>query len=456
MSEIVRPKAFSHNNAISSLDGRFRGKVENIAIYFSEFATNRYRIQVEIEYLVEFLSAIGKSLDPLVIKSLRNIYKNFSDSDQAMIWQKDEIINHDTKAIEYFLQAKFDALGYSQLTNFIHFGLTSSDIDYTALALQLRECNKNIITPTLESLITVLGQMSEENRNTLMLARTHGQPAVPTTAGKELANFVSRLIEHKAVLKNTKFSSKVNGAVGNYNALYAAYPDVDWPNFSKKFLKKLGLSHVTFTTQIPPLDSLIAYLSQVKLTNTVIIGLSTDMWRYLALGYMTLRGSKEHVGSSTMPQKINPIGFELAESYCSLANGMVEVMERRLPVNRWQRDLTDKYLVRELGQVIAMSFLSYTSMAESLQLVTFNKAKLEQELLLHWESIAEGIQTILRTSDIPMPYEKIKELTRGKEVTKEQYQQFIDQLAVGKDIKLKLKKLSPLGYVGWAKSFPQP
>lgn len=289
-----------------------------------------------------------------------------------------------------------------------------------------------------------------------MLARTHGQPAVPTTAGKELANFVSRLIEHKAVLKNTKFSSKVNGAVGNYNALYAAYPDVDWPNFSKKFLKKLGLSHVTFTTQIPPLDSLIAYLSQVKLTNTVIIGLSTDMWRYLALGYMTLRGSKEHVGSSTMPQKINPIGFELAESYCSLANGMVEVMERRLPVNRWQRDLTDKYLVRELGQVIAMSFLSYTSMAESLQLVTFNKAKLEQELLLHWESIAEGIQTILRTSDIPMPYEKIKELTRGKEVTKEQYQQFIDQLAVGKDIKLKLKKLSPLGYVGWAKSFPQP
>lgn len=456
MSEIITPKAFTHNNAISSLDGRFRGKVEDTALYFSEFATNKYRIQVEVEYLIDFLNVINRRLEPSAIKSLRNIYKSFSEADQVLIWQKDEVINHDTKAIEYFLQTKLEALGYAHLNNFIHFGLTSSDIDYTALALQLRDYNKNILTPSLEKLITSLERMSEENRNTLMLARTHGQPAVPTTAGKELANFVSRLKKQKATLQAVKFTSKVNGAVGNYNALYAAYPDVEWPEFSKQFLNKLGLTQLPFSTQIPPLDSLVTYLSQVKLTNTIICGLSIDMWRYLALGYMTLRGDKEHVGSSTMPQKINPIGFELAESYCSLANGMIEVMERRLPINRWQRDLTDKYLVREVGQVLAMSTLSYYSITDSLQLVTFNKCRLEQELLIHWESIAEGIQTILRTSDTLMPYEKIKELTRGKEVTKDQYLQFIDQLDVGKDIKLKLKRLSPLDYIGWAKSFPQP
>lgn len=449
-SEIRSPKQFGHHLAITSIDGRFRGRVEKYAEYFSEYATNKYRVFVEIEYLIAFLKTVGKQVNTTAQKKLRQIFNDFSLADTELIWKRDEEINHDAKAVEYFLQVKLTKIGLQQLINYLHFGLTTMDVDYTALAIILNKFNKEVFVPQVEKLISVISKEALEQKHLVMLGRSHGQIAVPTTAGKELANFAYRLQMQLKKFSALKMGAKITGAIGNFNALTAAYPEINWPKFSHTFLGKFGLESYPMTTQIEPFDFKIEYLESVKRINTIVSSLDQDIWRYLALGYLTLRDDKGHVGSSTMPQKINPIGFELSESYITLANGIFDVMERKLPVNRWQRDLTDKYLSRDIGQALVMSVLSYESTAETMERIGFNKGVIDRELDNHWECIAEGIQTILRTTTYTHPYEKLKELTRGKRVTKKDYEKFIDEIAVDKKIKDKLRTLSPWTYTGVA------
>lgn len=451
MAEIKTPKPFNHLLSISSIDGRFRGRIEQISNYFSEFAFNKYRVFAEIEFLIAFLEVIGKKQTALTQKKLRGIAQNFSIKDCQVIWDKDVVINHDTKSVEYFLQEKLRKIKLNNLINYLHFGLTSTDIDNTALSLEIKYFTHDIYLPTLEKIIETLTKLAKENKALTMPGRTHGQIAVPTTAGKEIANFVYRLKVQLKKVKDINFGAKINGAVGNYNALVAAFPNIDWPAFSKKFLNKLGLESYPMTTQIEPFDNKVEFIQIIKRINLIMDGLDQDFWRYLAIGYLTLRDAEGHVGSSTMPQKINPIGFELSENYTLLANGIFEVMERRLPINRWQRDLTDKYLVRDLGQALAMSVLAYQSTTDSIKMIGFNKGVIGNDLDNHWETIAEGIQTILRTTNYTQPYEKLKELTRGKKVTKVDFEKFIDSISVPKEIKNKLHRLTPKTYIGLAK-----
>lgn len=414
MAEIKTPKSYTHLKAITSIDGRFRGRIETLSDYFSEYATIKGRVFVELEYLIAFLEVIEKPLNKENQKKLRSIAQNFNEDDAWEVWKKDEEINHDAKAVEYILAVKLEKLKMGSLVNYLHFGLTTADVDGTALALSLKDFTEKEYIPRLQSLIGVLQNLARENKNLVMLARTHGQIAVPTTAGKEMANFADRLKTQLIKFKKIKIGAKLTGAVGNYNALVTAFPKIDWLKFSRNFLNKLGLEAYTMTTQIEPLDHKIEYMQAVKRINLVVQAFDEDIWRYLALGYLSLRDKSGHVGSSTMPQKINPIGFELSESYTDLANGILDVLERRLPRNRWQRDLTDKYVLRDLGQALAMSVLSYETTADSIKNIGFNKDYISKELESHWESIAEGIQTILRTTNITQPYEKLKELTRGK------------------------------------------
>ncbi len=451
MAEIKTPKPFSHHTAIASIDGRFRGRTEQFSEYFSEYATVKGRVFVEIEFLIAFFSEIEKKLSKTEQEALRSIAENFSLDDARLVWEKDEEINHDTKAVEYFLGKKLKALKLERLINFVHIGLTSTDIDGPALTISLQQFHKNVLLPKLENLVKTLKKLSQEHKEVAMLGRTHGQAAVPTTAGKEFSNFAYRLQHQYEMLKEYKFGSKISGAVGNHNALNAAYPKVNWIKFSKKFLNNLGLEYYPMSTQVEPYDYKVEYIQTIKRVNLIVMALDEDVWRYLALGYLSLRDREGHVGSSTMPQKINPIGFELSESYTNLANGFFDVMEKRLPLNRWQRDLTDKYLLRDFGQALVMSVLSYESTEESLRMIGFNKGVIDKDIDNHWETIAEGIQTILRTTSYAKPYEKLKELTRGKSVTKESYEKFINEIDVSDQIKNKLRKLSPETYIGVAK-----
>lgn len=452
MAEIKKPKAFSHLTAITSIDGRFRGRVENISDYFSEFATIRGRVLVEIEYLIALSKVIRIKISKLNEKRLRDIYLKFSLKDAEAVWKTDFEINHDTKAVEIFLSSKLKKLKLVRYINYLHFGLTSTDIDNTGLAISLTKFRDEIYIPQVISLINQLKTLARENKNVVMLARTHGQVAVPTTAGKELSNFINRLEVQLSKIKKIKIGSKITGAVGNFNALVVAFPKINWPKFSDKLLRSLGIvESYHLTTQVEPYDHKVELIQAAKRINLVVTALDLDVWRYLALGYLSMRDEKGHVGSSTMPQKINPIGFEMSENYTTLANGIFDVLERKLPLNRWQRDITDKYLLRDMCQAFAMSVLAYESTTEALKQISFNKGVINEELNNHWESIAEGIQTILRTTSYTQPYEKLKELTRGKKVAKETYLKFIDEIEVPEEIKIKLRELSPQTYIGLAK-----
>lgn len=451
MAEIKTPKNFTNLKAITSIDGRFRGSTEDLSEYFSEMATSKGRVKVEIEYLIAFLKEIKKPLDKAEIIDLRKIYQNFSEADAVIIWKKDEEINHDTKAVEYFLQKKLEKIKLNKLVNYLHFGLTSADIDNIGLTLSLKEFSQEIFLKKIKDLIEKLRKLSREQRDLVMPARTHGQIAVPTTAGKEWANFASRLEKQLEKYKKIKLGSKLTGAVGNYNALELAFPEINWIKFSEKFLKSLDLENYPMTTQVEAYENKVEWIEAIKRINLIVIALCQDVWHYLALGYLSQRDSKGHIGSSTMPQKINPIGFELAENYCSLANGIFEVMERRLPENRWQRDLTDKYLLRDLGQGLVMSVISYDSVSKALGTIGFNKELVEKELSEHWEIIAEGVQTLLRTAQVNDPYGKLKELTRGKKVTQKDYQEFLEKIDIPDELKKRLSQLSPTNYIGLAK-----
>jgi len=451
MAEIKTPKSFNNLTAITSIDGRFRGRVEYISKYFSEYATIKGRVFVEVEYLISILKQIDQSTSIDQKKKLRFIASNFNEKDAINIRKKDEEINHDTKAVEYFLIEKLKKMKFENLVNYLHFGLTSTDVDNIALSLSLDTFKKEVLSSKIKSLINILTKIAYEHKNMVMLARTHGQVAVPTTAGKEVSNFATRLSVQLNKLGKIKTGSKISGATGNHNALIAAYPKIDWLNFSRTFLNNLGLEYYPMSTQVEPYEHKVEFIQAVKRINLVVLAIDADIWRYLALGYISIRDEKGHIGSSTMPQKINPIGFEMSESYLNLANGILSVLEEKLPLNRWQRDLTDKYLLRDLGQALAMSVLAYESTTEAFKHIGFNKGIIEKELDNHWESIAEGIQTILRTTNYTQPYEKLKELTLGKAVTKETYENFIEEIDVDKKTKEKLRKLSPNNYIGLAK-----
>ena len=453
MSEFKTPISFNHFLSVSSIDGRFRGNIEEVSKYFSEYATYKNRVLVEIEYLIAFLSSIKKPLSFKNQKILRNIYKNFSLEDCSIIWKKDEEINHDTKSVEYFLIQKLNEKKLSGIINYIHTGLTTNDIDSTGLAISIRDFCKNLYIPSIKFLAQRIKIISLEQKDLIMLSRTHGQFAVPTTVGKELANFYKRLKVQLDKLEGLRFGAGITGSVGNHNALVYAYPEINWTKFSDAFLRKLNLDSYTMKTQVEPYDYKVEFLQAIKRINLVISALDEDIWRYLAAGYLILRDSKGHVGSSTMPQKVNPIGFELSESYTLLSNGILDVLEKKLPINRWQRDLTDKYLLRDLGQALAMSLLSCRSTEDALKQIGFNSGVINKDLDEHWETVSEGVQTLLRTTNFKQPYEKLRELTRGKTVTKEIYNKFIDEIEVPKTIKEKLKKLSPRTYIGYSNKF---
>lgn len=450
MAEIRRPGEFSFLESITSIDGRFRGRAENLSEYFSEYATIKGRVFVETEYIIGLLDAIERPLSGSQKEKVRAIAEDFDIDDAMAVWEIDERINHDTKAVEYFLQEGFKKIGLEEYINFIHLGLTSTDVDNTALALSINRFKEEVFVPSVDAVIATLTSMAEEQSDLVMLARTHGQPAVPTTAGKELANFAERLKVQKEKVEDIKIGSKIAGAVGNHNALVAAYPDVNWVEFSRDFLNSLGLEPYKMTTQVEPYDHKVEFMQAVQRTNMVIQSLSEDIWRYLSLGYLSMRDEEGHVGSSTMPQKINPIGFEFAESYVISSNGILGTMIAHLPANRLQRDLTDKYMLRDLGQALAMSILAHESANQALQKIGFNEGVINKELDEHWEVISEGVQTILRVAGHPNPYEKVKKLTRGKKITKRSFEKFIDKLAVEEQYKRRLRDLSPQTYTGEA------
>ena len=452
MAEFTYPKDYKFYEAITSLDGRFRGNIEHLAKYFSEKSTIQKRLFIEIEYLLA-LNQIQEftNINAKQESEIRNIYKNITNKDIEKIINIDLEINHDTKAIEYFIRQKLHDINLEQLSPLIHFGLTSADIDNNVQSLILSEFLKEIYLPQLEKIIENLKNLATQTRSSMMIARTHGQMAVPTTMGKELINFVMRIQTLKDDLSGIKIEGKLTGAVGNFNALHFANPGVDWLEFSGKFLIKLGLKPNLFTTQILPYDNYLKIFSNIKLINLVLIALSQDIWRYISDNYFVVKVSGKEIGSSTMPQKVNPIDFEMAESYLMLANSIFNMFESKLPSSRLQRDLVDKYMIREAGLTFGSITLAYESISTGLKKLSFNDKFAKEELLQHWEVVSEGIQTMLRTLGDEKAYEKLKKLTRGKKITEEIISEFIKSLKLKPKEEKKLLNLSPLNYIGLSK-----
>jgi len=439
----------SELTAVSPIDGRYRQKTEKLASWFSESGLMRLRLQIEIEYVIALLPVIGKKdvLNDETVKKLRNLYTSFTLEDAKWIKTKENEIKHDVKSIEYFIQEKVKDSDPS-LIQLIHFGLTSEDVNVPAYASALSEGNKVVITPALNELVKEMKQFVSKSKGMVMLARTHGQPAVPTTMGKEMKNFLVRIEKFLSSISGYTFDAKMTGAVGNYNALVAAYPDIDWIKFTDTFISSLGLHPNHYTTQILPYDVWLEYFSKLKLLNNVLIGFCQDMWRYISDEYIVQIPKEGEVGSSTMPQKINPIDFENAEGNLAIANALFELYERKLSISRLQRDLSDSTVKRTFGMSLAHSLLAYQNIVAGLKKVAPNKEKMSDELRSHWEVVAEGIQTTLRAEGIPDAYEKLKNLTRGKKITEEIMHKFIDQLDVSPQTKKKLSSLSPETYLG--------
>lgn len=439
-------------DAISPIDGRYRPKTEKLAAYFSERAIILQRTRVELGYLKALASRIGRPLNPAQTGLVNQIFQKLirEDAEIHAVKNIDERIRHDTKAIEYYLRNKFKNTELESYAELLHFGLTSADADNLATAINLRDFVSEILLPDIASLKETAASAAEKWKEIPMLARTHGQPAVPTTLGKEIANFALRIHRQENELRNTKFYGKLNGAVGNFNAHTAAFPEINWIEFGENFVKSLGLEPLTATTQVPPYDSFVSLLDRIRLLNSIMVGLCQDIWHYISDNYFVLKPNPEEVGSSTMPQKNNPIDFEMAESGFLSANALFENMARRLPINRFQRDLTDKYLLRDLGPAMAYTYIGIRGALEGLGKISPDAEKLKQDLEAHPEVISEGIQTILRAAGVPGAYEKLKELIRGRTVTKEEIKKFIDGLDAPEEIKTRLLALSPETYIGKA------
>ena len=440
-------------NAISPLDGRYREKVNSLAEYFSEKALIKFRIQVEIEYFISLCNIPLKQLkkfDRTKFNSLRSIYKNFNDEDAEYIKKLEQKTNHDVKAVEYFLKEKFTSIGISEYKEFIHFGLTSQDINNTAIPLSLKLANKNIYIPKLELLIKNLSKISKDWKNIPMLARTHGQPASPTRLGKEIEVFITRLKQQLKILRKIPYAAKFGGATGNFNAHFVAYPNVKWKNFSKNFVeKKLGLYFSFPTTQIEHYDHMASLFDTMKRINSIIIDMNRDFWTYISMDYFKQKIKPGEVGSSAMPHKVNPIDFENSEGNLGIANAILEHLAAKLPISRLQRDLTDSTVMRNIGVPYAHSIISIDSTIKGLKKLVVNLDKINSDLNENWAVVAEAIQTILRKEGYPNPYEALKNLTRVKSIVdSKSIINFIDCLEVSDSIKNELKAITPFNYTG--------
>ena len=439
--------------AISPIDGRYRSKVDGLALYFSEYALIRYRVVVEIEYFISLCNIPLPQLeefDKSINSQLRSIYIDFKLEDAERIKDIESVTNHDVKAVEYFLKEKFDTLGLQQYKEFIHFGLTSQDINNTAIPYSLRDAVNDIYYPLMEELIHQIDELATDWKSIAMLAKTHGQPASPTRLGKEIKVFVERLNTQLALLKSIPNSAKFGGATGNFNAHHVAYPNVDWKEFGNHFVNDvLKLDREQVTTQISNYDNLAAIFDNFKRINTILTDMSRDFWTYIMMEYFKQKVKQGEVGSSAMPHKVNPIDFENAEGNLGVANALFEHLSGKLPISRLQRDLTDSTVLRNIGVPIAHTVLAITSLQKGLGKMVLNEKAISNDLEKNWAVVAEGIQTILRRDGYPNPYEALKDLTRGNgEINAKSIALFIDELNVSEQVKAELRAINPHSYTG--------
>lgn len=440
-------------NAVSPIDGRYRSKTISLSKYFSEEALIKYRVLVEIEYFIalcEIPLPQLKGVNSTIFESLRNIYKNFSTEDALWIKETEKVTNHDVKAVEYFIKDAFEKLGLSQYKEFIHFGLTSQDINNTAIPLSTKEAFEKVYMPSLITLTSKLKDLSIEWRDIPMLARTHGQPASPTRLGKEIGVFVERLEEQMRLLFNIPFAAKFGGATGNYNAHHVAYPQIDWKKFGSDFVEEnLGLHHSFPTTQIEHYDHFAAFFDALKRINTIIIDLDRDIWTYVSMEYFKQKIKEGEIGSSAMPHKVNPIDFENSEGNLGMANAIFEHLSAKLPLSRLQRDLTDSTVLRNIGVPIGHTLIAFKATLKGLNKLLLNEPKFHEDLEKNWAVVAEAIQTILRREGYPNPYEALKGLTRTNEaIDKKAIHNFIATLEVSEDIKSELLQITPSNFLG--------
>lgn len=439
--------------AISPVDGRYRNKTADLAEYFSEFALIKYRVKIEVEYFIALCQLPLpqlKDVDSSIFPELRQIISNFKLEDAQRVKDIEKTTNHDVKAVEYFLKEKFEKLKLEKYKEFIHFGLTSQDINNTATPRLLKDAVEQVYYPALNELREVILSLAAESKDIPMLAHTHGQPASPTRLGKEIMVFAERLTVQIDELKTVPYSAKFGGATGNFNAHHVAYPDMDWVSFANTFVNEtLGLNRSQTTTQIEHYDNLAALFDGMRRINTILIDLCRDFWTYISMEYFKQKINKDEVGSSAMPHKVNPIDFENAEGNFGLANAIFSHLSTKLPVSRLQRDLTDSTVLRNVGVPLAHSLIAFKSLVKGLKKMVINKERIEQDLENNWIIIAEGIQTVLRREGYPKPYETLKELTRNnRKIDKKVMLEFIDSLEVNEEIKKELKNITPFNYTG--------
>ena len=440
--------------AVSPIDGRYHGKTKDLANYFSEYALIKYRIKVEIEYFItlcELPLPQLKTFDKGLFESLRNIYRNFTEADASRVKEIEKVTNHDVKAVEYFIKEELDKIGdFEQYKEFIHFGLTSQDINNTSVPLTIKDALNDIYYPMLEELIAQLQEYAEQWKDVPMLAKTHGQPASPTRLGKEIMVYVYRLQEQLKALKSCKITAKFGGATGNYNAHHIAYPEYDWKTFGNRFVsEKLGLERELWTTQISNYDNMGGLFDAMKRINTIIIDLDRDFWMYVSMEYFKQKIKAGEVGSSAMPHKVNPIDFENSEGNLGMANAVLAFLSQKLPVSRLQRDLTDSTVLRNVGVPMGHMVIALQSTLKGLRKLLLNENAINRDLDNCWAVCAEGIQTILRREAYPHPYEALKALTRtNSAITAESISQFIDGLEVSESVKEELRSITPHSYTG--------
>lgn len=440
-------------NAVSPIDGRYRGKTKSLSNYFSEGALIKYRVLVEVEYFIalcEFNLPQLNGVDKKVYVSLRDIYNNFTTEDANWIKETEKTTNHDVKAVEYFIKDKFETLGLSAYKEFIHFGLTSQDINNTAIPLSTKDAFEEVYLKSLIELVAKLKEMAMEWRAIPMLARTHGQPASPTLLGKEILVFVERIEEQMRLLFSIPFAAKFGGATGNFNAHHVAYPNLDWKQFASSFIETtFGLQHSFPTTQIEHYDHFAAFFDALKRINTIVIDLNRDIWTYISMDYFKQKIKEGEIGSSAMPHKVNPIDFENSEGNLGIANAIFEHLSAKLPVSRLQRDLTDSTVLRNIGVPMGHTLIAFDATLKGLNKLLLNESKFAEDLDKNWAVVAEALQTILRREGYPNPYEALKGLTRTNSViNKEALHTFIKTLEVSDDIKAELLQITPSNYTG--------
>lgn len=440
-------------NAISPIDGRYRSKTKSLACYFSEEALIQYRVRVEIEYFIALCELPLPQLadfNPSLFEDLRSIYNHFTEEDAKEVKEIEKTTNHDVKAVEYFIKKEFDRLEITDYKEFIHFGLTSQDINNTSIPLSVKEAVVQVYLPQLDEVITQLKALSEEYKDVSLLARTHGQPASPTRLGKEFAVFINRLEEQRNNLLAIPNAAKFGGATGNFNAHLVAYPKQDWKSFGTDFVEnRLGLHHSFPTTQIEHYDYFAALCDAMKRINTILIDLDRDIWTYISMDYFKQKIKEGEVGSSAMPHKVNPIDFENSEGNLGIANALFGYLAEKLPISRLQRDLTDSTILRNIGTPFGHSLIGFQSTLKGLEKLLLNEDKIKADLENNWAVVAEAIQTILRREGYPNPYEALKELTRTNEViNQEAIHRFVDQLEIDSKVKAELKTITPFNYTG--------